>query len=120
MAIPQSAQEVDSDDSDDEGHIFSSEDDSADEEFDTKKGRKNLPPTFLERINPFIEDLGLPLEMIARSRPSSIEPWLLAEPSVNLQLTSFDKSTTPNHIFINEHKAILDFYKGFQSIYTDG
>ena len=43
MAIPQSAQEVDSDDSDDEGHIFSSEDDSADEEFDTKKGRKNIP-----------------------------------------------------------------------------
>ena len=120
IAIPQSSQDLDSDDSDDEDHMFSSGDDSPDEDFAKNKGRKNLPPTFLERMKPFVEDSEIPLQMIAHNKPSSIEPWTLAEPMINLNLSSFDKETTQNHIFISEHKAILSFYKGFQSIYTDG
>ena len=117
--IPKSTRDLDID-SDDEAYMFSSDEDSEDEDFEEKKGRKNLPPTFQERMEPFIEDSGIPLELIANSKPCPIEPWTLAEVDMNLNLSAYSKEITPNYVFVNEHKAILDCHKGFHTIYTDG
>ena len=117
--IPKSTRDLDID-SDDEAYMFSSDEDSEDEDFEEKKGRKNLPPTFQERMEQFIVDSGIPLELIANSKPCPIEPWTLAEVDMNLNLSAYSKEITPNYVFVNEHKAILDCHKGFHTIYTDG
>ena len=119
IAIPKPSRDLDIE-SDEEEYEFSSDEESEDEDFEEKKGRKDLPPTFTERLEPFVEDAGLPLDSIANCRPSLIEPWTLPEVEIDFSLSSFSKATTSNHIFIHEHRAILDRYRGFQEIYTDG
>jgi ribonuclease HI len=102
--------------------LFSDEDTSDDENdaFDVKKGHMSLPKTFSERLHSFVEETEIPLEDIAPVEIIDIEPWTLAEPEINLNLSRSTKEFTLNAWYISEHKAILDFYSGFTSIYTDG
>jgi len=51
---------------------------------------------------------------------STVPPWLLKRPSVNLSLSSFAKAENIPEVFKSKFLEICDDLQGFCQIYTDG
>ena len=100
----------------------SSEDEDDDE--DTIKWissrRKTLTPSFTGRTQKDAENSNVPFDTISPSTISSTEPWELIEPKIDLRLTMSSKAETNPHIYKNIYKEVVDEYKEYTHIYTDG
>ena len=82
--------------------------------------RRNLPPSFNERVREYAEEANIPFDDIAPNEMSPVEPWLLQSPLIDTRLTSSTKADTNPITYTTGFKELCDTYKGFSYIYTDG
>ena len=83
------------------------------------KRQKAIRPFGL-RIQPKIEAAGLNLDQVAEQLIAEIPPWTIQIPRIIFDLCQFKKSETDNSIFINSFHEILECYKDYVHLYTDG
>ena len=48
--------------------------------------RRNLPPSFNERVREYAEEANIPFDDIAPNEMSPVEPWLLQSPLIDTRL----------------------------------
>ena len=78
-----------------------------------------IPPLSL-RVRPHFEKAGIDLEQVEETLFPVSPPWKLPTPEVWFDLTKFQKSNTPDHIYKEELNSLLEFVPGFHRIFTDG
>jgi len=64
--------------------------------------------------------IGFQQKDIFTSSISTVPPWLLKRPFVDLSLSSFAKAETIPEVFKSKFLEICDHLQGFCQIYTDG
>ena len=78
-----------------------------------------IPPLSL-RVRQYMHDADIDVEQIGEVTPCDVPPWHLQEPDVYLDLTFFKKSETTDAVYQQSLKELLDSFKYFKCIYTDG
>jgi len=95
-------------------------------EQETLYANKNLPPPFAIRIKSLHNKYNINRQHILPDFSYSLlkikEPtWSISEPKVNLNLTKFPKDLTPNIIYQEKFREILEEkYSQWTYLYTDG
>ena len=78
-----------------------------------------IPPLSL-RVRPHLEAAGIDLKQVEESLIPTSPPWTLPTPEVNFDLTQYKKGAVPNEQFLASFREMLDLYKFFWPIFTDG
>ena len=97
----------------------SGSDTDSDEDF-ILKIRKNMPKTFIERNQEYMDESNIDLDMLAPCKVPAQEPWLLSEPIIDLDLTGTSKSSTLPSAYMALFKEKVEEYGDHTHIYTDG
>ena len=84
------------------------------------QGKPTITRPYSVRVRTQIGEVGLPLKNVREIRPPDTPPWLIAKPSVNLDLSKTKKADTDPEIFKKNLKIIENTYKDHVPIYTDG
>ena len=90
---------------------------SLEEEFTNNE--KETPPLSL-RVRPHLEAAGIDLKLIEETLIPTSPPWTLPTPAVNFELTKYKKGSVPNEQFQAAFREMVDLYKYFRLIFTDG
>ena len=98
--------------------------DESNSESDTDKefhdtGRNNSIPNFHQRNQEFMAEAGIAIETIDLDKVPSIEPWLISEPIINLELTEYTKTETTPELYKARFREVREQYQGHSEIYTD-
>ena len=80
---------------------------------------KTIPPLGM-RIEKSLEKSGININSLKTHRTSVVPPWTLKRPSVDTDLTKYDKNSTDPHTFKQLFKEKIQGYKNYKHIYTDG
>jgi len=72
------------------------------------------------RVKKDLSAIGFKPKDIFTSSISTVPPWLLKPPSIDLSLSSFAKAETIPEVFKSKFLEIRDDLQGFCQIYTDG
>jgi len=72
------------------------------------------------RVKTFLSAVGFKQKEIFTSSVSTVPPWLLNRPFVDLSLNNFAKSETNAVVFKSKFLEICDDLQGYCHIYTDG
>jgi len=67
-----------------------------------------------------MKEIGFKKSDVVLSIIPSTPPWLLIRPVINLVLHCSDKSNTPPEIFRHRFYELLDHFKNYYRIFTDG
>lgn len=62
----------------------------------------------------------LPLPKTFSEGPSEVAPWLIPHPNVRLDLTYYNKESTPRELYVQLFNTISHEYINHKQIYTDG
>ena len=98
---------------------------STDEEEDEEEElplprRKNLTPSFVERVQKDAEESEVPFDTISQHEIPHIEPWTLREAKIDHRLAVSTKAETNPLVYRTLFKEVEDFYKEYTHIFTDG
>ena len=97
----------------------SGSDTDSDEDFNPRT-RKNLPKTFSERHQEYMNESNIELNTLAQCKVPAQEPWLLSEPTIDLDLTAYSKNNTLPSAYKALFKEKVEEYQNYTHIYTDG
>ena len=78
-----------------------------------------IPPLSL-RARKYMQEADIDIKQIGEVTLCDIPPWNLHEPEVYLELSTYKKSETSAAIYQQHLNELLDTFKYFKCIYTDG
>ena len=84
------------------------------------KKRQSLPATFCGRLQADAAECDIPFDSISNQEIPKIEPWLIQSPHIDYRLSNLPKATTNPHQYEALFEEVVDSYKGYTHIYTDG
>ena len=72
------------------------------------------------RVQAALQNAGIQLDNIAGIVPPKLPPWTIHEPEINMSLTSMKKAVTSSTNYQAAFLELMDKYRGYKAIYTDG